>query len=110
MFFKDFEPALIQPINNYLKRKAKKDYVEIEYNREQQAIESFEQWSENILKGLNWNNLLVVGGSILGSIRYSNEKGIDLRETFRRSPDIDIYIYGLSPEDANKKVTFNFKN
>lgn len=103
---------LIQPKNQYLKHlndrgyynRKKKEELKIEYNNEQQAIAEFERWSRNQLKGMNWNNVLVVGGSILGSIRYSNTKGIDLRKTLREYSDIDIYVYGLSPEDAQKKV------
>lgn len=73
-------------------------------NTEEKAIASFNEWSRNQLAGLDWNNVLVVGGSILSSIRYSSSEKIDLRKTFRETADVDLYIYGLGPEDAQKKV------
>lgn len=98
--------ALIQPKNECLIKEAKRRKVEftIEVNTEEKAIASFNEWSRNQLAGLDWNNVLVVGGSILSSIRYSSSEKIDLRKTFRETADVDLYIYGLGPEDAQKKV------
>jgi hypothetical protein len=51
---------------------------------------------------LNWNNVLVVGGAVLGSIFSPRDVGEILNVMDGR--DIDIYIYGLSLEAALKKV------
>lgn len=48
-------------------------------------------------EGLDWNNVLIAGGSILGMLS-SDPLATDPRS------DIDVFIYGLDEENANRKV------
>ncbi|KAN0038975.1 hypothetical protein ACTA71_001169 [Dictyostelium dimigraforme] len=66
-------------------------------------IEFKQEWnafSNDIFEGFNWDNVFIAGGSILGC---SLEGGIQGNEGFKNS-DIDIFLYGLSEDDANRKL------
>lgn len=54
-------------------------------------------FSKGLLEGLDWSNVLVVGGSVLGSLNKT--------ATYLQNSDIDIYLYNLSHEEALKRVT-----
>jgi hypothetical protein len=58
------------------------------------------------LKKLNWNNVLVVGGSVLKSLRQETTPPQDTNYYSRRdnASDIDIYLYGLTKKEAQAKV------
>lgn len=62
---------------------------------------TFELLTDGLLKGLNWSNVFVAGGIVLGSLLC-----IDPAKDAERSKhsDIDIYIYGLGPIQANEKI------
>ncbi|KAJ7669352.1 hypothetical protein DFH06DRAFT_1321374 [Mycena polygramma] len=71
---------------------------------------SFEYMSDGLLKGLNWNNVLVAGGFVLGSLLSVGILGGQRHGDPRwRASDIDVYIYGLSPREANEKVKHLFE-
>ncbi|KAJ7175590.1 hypothetical protein C8R46DRAFT_891456 [Mycena filopes] len=61
---------------------------------------SFENLSQGLLRNLDWKNVFVAGGIILGTLTSIDPS---LSKQWEHS-DIDIYIYGLSPVDANKKM------
>ena len=63
---------------------------------------TFDRITKGILSGLDWNNVLVAGGMAQVTLMHTDqsEDGDELVQ----DSDIDIYLYGLSPEDANKKV------
>ncbi|KAJ6537845.1 hypothetical protein B0H19DRAFT_1270241 [Mycena capillaripes] len=67
---------------------------------------NFSRMSDKLLQNLDWSNLLVAGGIVLCSLMAGY--GPDSRGPWTSS-DIDIYVYGLSPEDANKKIRHVFE-
>lgn len=60
----------------------------------------FNKYTNGALKHVNWNNILVVGGSVLRSIHSDLYWPTD--DT--AASDIDIYIYGLNIAQAKEKV------
>ena len=62
----------------------------------------FERITRGVLRGLDWSNVFVAGGMALTTLLHTDPSKDDDRAV--RDPDIDIYIYGLGPEDANRKV------
>ena len=62
----------------------------------------FERITRGALRGLDWSNVFVAGGMALTTLLHTDPSKDDDRAV--RDPDIDIYIYGLGPEDANRKV------
>ena len=62
----------------------------------------FERITRGVLRGLDWSNVLVAGGMALTTLLHTDLSKDDDRAV--RDPDIDLYIYGLGPEDANRKV------
>eukprot|EP01125_Pyxidicula_operculata_P005044 TRINITY_DN1852_c3_g2_i1.p1 TRINITY_DN1852_c3_g2~~TRINITY_DN1852_c3_g2_i1.p1 ORF type:complete len:1923 (-),score=635.24 TRINITY_DN1852_c3_g2_i1:335-6103(-) len=62
---------------------------------------NFEDFTCNVLKGLDWSNIIVAGGSVLGSLmNISPER----RAKSFKDSDIDIFVYGLTPEEATNKM------
>ncbi|KAJ6546431.1 hypothetical protein DFH09DRAFT_1171031 [Mycena vulgaris] len=59
--------------------------------------------TDGLLHGLNWDNLFVAGGIVLGSILTPEVPDANKPDEWLSS-DIDMYIYGLSPTVANKKI------
>ncbi|KAJ7153736.1 hypothetical protein C8R46DRAFT_1042117 [Mycena filopes] len=70
---------------------------------------TFEAVSHGLLNNLDWNNLFVAGGIVVATLisvdRFGNSQ--NLANQWKLS-DIDIYIHGLSPHDANRKVEHIF--
>ena len=62
----------------------------------------FERITRGALRGLDWSNVFVAGGMALTTLLHTDPSKDDSRAV--RDPDIDIYIYGLDPEGANRKV------
>ncbi|KAJ7235624.1 hypothetical protein B0H12DRAFT_1141370 [Mycena haematopus] len=62
----------------------------------------FSRMSDRLLENLDWSNLLVAGGIVLGSLMADSSHG------HWSSSDIDLYVYGLSSADANKKICHVF--
>ncbi len=62
----------------------------------------FDRITRGILRGLDWTNLLLAGGMALTTLLHVDPK----RDTTPsvQDPDLDIYVYGLGPEDANRKA------
>ncbi|KAJ7098262.1 hypothetical protein C8R44DRAFT_357130 [Mycena epipterygia] len=60
--------------------------------------------SDGLLKNLNWSNLFVAGGIVLGSLL-----SVDTPDPRWKSSDIDIYVYGLTPDEANEKIKHLFE-
>ncbi|KAJ7188236.1 hypothetical protein C8R46DRAFT_848497, partial [Mycena filopes] len=58
--------------------------------------QAFEQMSHGLLRNLDWANILVAGGMVLGTLTFSATKW--------DSSDVDIYIYGLSADEATAKI------
>ncbi|KAK6538820.1 hypothetical protein TWF694_010385 [Orbilia ellipsospora] len=62
--------------------------------------EAFDRLMGGALEGLDWNNIFVAGGMALSAL-LCVDKSMDDEY---KSNDIDMYIYGLSPEEANEKI------
>ena len=62
----------------------------------------FDRITHGALRGLDWSNVLVAGGMALTTLLHTDPMKDDDKTV--RDPDIDLYIYGLTPEDANRKV------
>ncbi|KAL8777369.1 MAG: hypothetical protein Q9194_002596 [Teloschistes cf. exilis] len=63
---------------------------------------TFDRVTHGILKGLDWNHVFVAGGMIFNTLLHtelSKDDQKDLAEC-----DIDLYLYNLTPEEANRKV------
>ncbi|KAJ7131939.1 hypothetical protein C8R46DRAFT_1015571 [Mycena filopes] len=61
----------------------------------------FDRMSDRLLRNLDWSNLIVAGGIVLGALLCDNKNHWE-------SSDIDIYIHGLAPLEANKKIRHIF--
>ncbi|KAJ7138503.1 hypothetical protein C8R43DRAFT_1019340 [Mycena crocata] len=67
---------------------------------------TFDSMSDGLLRHVNWSNLLVAGGIVLGTLLSvdTTANGQPLPDPRWASSDIDIYIYGLSTNAANQKI------
>lgn len=63
---------------------------------------TFERITNGILCGLDWNNVLVAGGMAITTLLHTDSSGD--ADSAITDPDLDIYIHGLGPEDANRKA------
>lgn len=64
-------------------------------------VDAFSALTGGLLKGIEWNNVFVAGGIVLGAL-LSTDLAKDV-DKYKNS-DIDLYIYGLGPVEANAKV------
>ncbi|KAJ7735102.1 hypothetical protein DFH07DRAFT_893615 [Mycena maculata] len=71
---------------------------------------TFEHISDGLLKNLDWSNLLVAGGIVLGTLlsvdAADGQPRCDPRWV---SSDIDMYVHGLSALEANEKIKHVFE-
>ncbi|PWN44817.1 hypothetical protein IE81DRAFT_364522 [Ceraceosorus guamensis] len=65
----------------------------------QEFRSAFDRITNDALRGLNWDNILVAGGIVLASLM-----NIGTDEEAAKSSDIDLYIYGLNAEQATAKL------
>ncbi|KAF8212485.1 hypothetical protein K438DRAFT_2010701 [Mycena galopus ATCC 62051] len=65
----------------------------------------WDSMTDGLLEGLDWTNIVVAGGIVLGSLLTPPVSGANRPEEWRSS-DIDAYIYGLNPTLANKKIEY----
>ena len=65
-------------------------------------VDTFERITNGILKGLDWKNVFVAGGIVLTTCLHT-DKSRDGDKLVKDSV-IDVYIYDLDAEGANKKV------
>ncbi|KAJ7718695.1 hypothetical protein DFH07DRAFT_973202 [Mycena maculata] len=71
---------------------------------------TFDHISDGLLKNLDWSNLFVAGGIILGALLSVDTPDGQPRSDPRwASSDIDMFVYGLSPLAANEKVRHLFE-
>ncbi|KAL0578207.1 hypothetical protein V5O48_003782 [Marasmius crinis-equi] len=66
------------------------------------------RWSSitnNVLNGLQWANVFAAGGLILGTLLTPEVDAVGAhQEAEWISSDIDLYLWGLTPEEANEKI------
>lgn len=65
-------------------------------------IRTFERITKGVLKGLDWSNILVAGGMALTTLVHIDPSRDD--ECDVCDCDIDLYLYGLTPDEANRKI------
>ena len=65
--------------------------------------ETFERITKGILRGLDWSNVFIAGGMVVTTLLHTSGP---TRDGFKsiQDCDIDVYLYGLGPEEANRKV------
>lgn len=64
--------------------------------------DTFHYLSDGSFKGLDWSNIFVAGGIILGTLLCTD---LEADGPKYKESDIDVYIYGLGPIEANEKIT-----
>lgn len=73
--------------------------------------ENFEDaFGSDILKHINWNNVVAAGGSVSGCLQpvpptRRHNRRLYFNHVYLPNSDIDLYIYGLDADSANKKIT-----
>ncbi|KAF8311765.1 hypothetical protein DL93DRAFT_2168871, partial [Clavulina sp. PMI_390] len=74
----------------------------------QPSFDSFQKMfniiTNGLLNGLDWSNIFLAGGIVLSTLLCTSEADIDKYI----SSDIDVYIHGLDPVAANKKIQHIF--
>lgn len=66
-------------------------------------VETFERITKGILRGLDWSNVFVAGGMVVTTLLHTAGPNKDHHKRIQDC-DIDVYLYGLGPEAANRKV------
>ncbi|KAJ7016580.1 hypothetical protein C8F04DRAFT_1281023 [Mycena alexandri] len=68
---------------------------------------TFDRLSDGLLKGLDWKNVFIAGGIVLGALlAVRTQPGIAAQWV---SSDVEVYLYGLGLEAANAKLEHLFK-
>jgi hypothetical protein len=65
---------------------------------------SFEEMTLGQLKGLDWSNIFVAGGIVVGSLLCTEDSTSENTKEQWKDSDIDIYIYGLDPIQAYQRI------
>ncbi|KAJ7128820.1 hypothetical protein C8R43DRAFT_1210328 [Mycena crocata] len=66
---------------------------------------AFDRMTDGLLKSLDCNNVFVAGGIVLGALLAVDAPAGQLRLSDHwKSSDIDIYLYGRGPKEANAKL------
>ena len=85
------------------------------------SLEEFNQnwsiFSEGSLSLLDWNNVVVAGGSVLACLLPVPDTNKASKRTLRKyfhstafpTSDIDLFLYGLTPEQAEAKIISIFQ-
>ncbi|RPB01905.1 hypothetical protein L873DRAFT_1802733 [Choiromyces venosus 120613-1] len=66
----------------------------------QKFAQTFRRLTNGVFEGLDWNNIIIAGGMVLATMQCLSEED----DTKFIGSDIDLWIYGLNPEEANKKI------
>lgn len=86
-----FQPMLFKP-NFELFPPGKNSIVsQVEFEK------NLEEMTSGAFQGLNWKNVFLAGGAVLGALSLSKKEGFE-------GSDLDLFIYGLDQEDADKKI------
>ena len=63
-------------------------------------LKNFSTLCNNAFLGVDWSNMFVAGGSVLAALTTIHGR----IEPSYQMTDIDVFIYGLNPEEASKKI------
>ena len=74
-----------------------------------QFSKQFQMFTEFVFEGFDWNNVLIAGGSVLASlIPIGFSDYTQWRQYYHKGAwdqaDIDLFLYGLEPDQANEKL------
>lgn len=58
---------------------------------------NWNEFTQSMFKGLDWNNVFIAGGAVLSNMVTDNDRGY-------KGSDIDMFFYNMSEEEANNKV------
>ncbi|KAL8633782.1 hypothetical protein Q9189_000518 [Teloschistes chrysophthalmus] len=72
------------------------------HGNDRSFIKTFDRVTHGILKGLDWNHVFVAGGMVFNTLLHT-EIFMDARRDLSEC-DMDLYLYNLTPEEANRKV------
>ncbi|KDQ16983.1 hypothetical protein BOTBODRAFT_172592 [Botryobasidium botryosum FD-172 SS1] len=68
----------------------------------------FTELTGGLLKGLSWENVFVAGGIVAGSLFCVDDSNAIAKPEQWKHSDIDVYLYGLTPKEANEKIAHIF--
>lgn len=68
----------------------------------QSFCQVFDRITNGILRGLDWNHVMLAGGMALTTLLHVDPREDNTKPI--RDPGLELYIYGLGPEDANRKA------
>eukprot|EP01090_Pellita_catalonica_P000570 TRINITY_DN10390_c0_g1_i2.p1 TRINITY_DN10390_c0_g1~~TRINITY_DN10390_c0_g1_i2.p1 ORF type:complete len:665 (-),score=119.73 TRINITY_DN10390_c0_g1_i2:35-2029(-) len=60
---------------------------------------NFDEFTGGMFKGMDWSNVIVAGGAVL-----ANVLGRESIQSKYKDSDIDMFVYGLTDEEANEKL------
>mmetsp|Transcript_11094 Transcript_11094/g.16738 ORF Transcript_11094/g.16738 Transcript_11094/m.16738 type:complete len:725 (-) Transcript_11094:141-2315(-) len=60
----------------------------------------WEEFTSGSLKGMDWSNTFAAGGSVIRCLDLAGQS----REDESKGSDVDLFLYGLSDEQANAKI------
>ncbi len=63
--------------------------------------DAFSAITKGALCGLNWSHVIVAGGVVLSSLLRVSDTSLEL-DSYK--PGISLYVYGLEPDAANRKI------
>eukprot|EP00029_Vermamoeba_vermiformis_P008738 TRINITY_DN4171_c0_g1_i1.p1 TRINITY_DN4171_c0_g1~~TRINITY_DN4171_c0_g1_i1.p1 ORF type:complete len:2196 (-),score=786.80 TRINITY_DN4171_c0_g1_i1:32-6574(-) len=89
------EELALSKLFNKIRTPSSQDYAIV---TKEEFKKGFKEICHGVFKGLDWSNVFVAGGAVLGSLMNITD-----RSGFKDS-DIDMFLYGLTEEEANDKL------
>lgn len=93
------------------------EFFDQKRNRKMQIVgtdtnfkESFHRVTNGCLDGLDWQHVFVIGGMVLNTLLHTNglnqasQKSLKSTQKGVLTCDIDLYLYDLTSEEANRKI------
>ncbi|KAL8761726.1 MAG: hypothetical protein Q9184_002168 [Pyrenodesmia sp. 2 TL-2023] len=71
-------------------------------------VKTFDRVTQDTLKGLDWSHVFVAGGMVLNTLLHVDDLPKDIHGDIKDC-DIDLYLYNLNSEEANRKVDEIYK-
>ena len=60
----------------------------------------WDEFTSGVLKGLDWSNTFAAGGAVIRCLDLAGQS----REEESKGSDVDLFLYGLTDEQANEKI------
>ncbi|KAL8733561.1 MAG: hypothetical protein Q9166_001969 [cf. Caloplaca sp. 2 TL-2023] len=123
---KDLEHVLGSPdadgITTFRRKTPPKGGFEFLYQKRKQKMRilgtdarwkyTFDHVTNGCLEGLDWKNVFIAGGVVLNTLLHTDNLENDSRDLAHKDVvecDIDLYLYDLTPAEANHKVEHIYK-